>query len=149
MTELEFMDKTARIEKLWNKEFNYEQRMAWLEELKNYSAEKYDKAISIIYKTSQYRPTLSQMLEVIRTIPSKVNNVAKSETCKLCNGTGYVLQERIENGRSYTYALLCNCKNANGKEYDGTKIKDERQKSDFYLEKAENVFLKEETNGNN
>ena len=44
------------------------------------------------------------------------------------------------NGIMYEYASLCNCKNAQGKDYNGSKISDKEHRSKYYIEKAEKVF---------
>ena len=141
MTFEEFIIETKTLEEFYNKDYNLTQRKIWYEELSSYSQEKYRKAISNVCKTMQYRPTLSQMIDVIKTT-KLVQNEQASVECKTCKSTGYIVYHKIVNGIDYEYAALCNCQNAIGKEYDGTKIADKEHRSKFYLEKAENIFGK-------
>ena len=136
----EFIEKTATLEEFFEKKLNQTQRNIWYDELKNYSADRYERAIDKACKTSQYRPSLGAMIEIIQHVS---NNVKKEQVeCKACKGTGYLLYHKIMDGRDYQYACLCNCTNAIGLEYDGTKIADKEHRSNYYIKKGENIFLR-------
>jgi hypothetical protein len=139
MTREEFAKNTKTLEEFYQKELNYTQSDIWFDELKNYSAERYQLAIRMACKTSQYKPTLSQMLDLIAKV--KPNTQAGEKTkCEFCNGTGYYLYRKIENGYPYEYVCTCICQNAQGLEYDGSKIADKEHRSKFYIKSAREVF---------
>ena len=94
--------------------FDSQKEGNYYNELKNYSSERYQLAIRLACKTSQYKPTLSQMLDLIAKV--KTNTQAEEkEKCEFCNGTGYYLYRKIENGYPYEYACTCICQNAQEK----------------------------------
>lgn len=140
MTREEFAINTKTLEEFYNKEFNYTQSDIWYDELKLFTAEKYERAVRQACKSLQYKPTLSQILDIIRTI--KGTQEQESVKCNLCNGTGYLTYTKVIYGHEYEYACLCTCQNAKGKEYDGTKIADKEHRSQYYIAKAEDVFMK-------
>lgn len=137
----EFITKTATLEEFYEKKFNQTQRDIWYDELKSYSADRYEKAIDKDCKTLQYRPSLSAMIEAIQHVSSSTTEKEKVE-CKACKGTGYILYHKIINGHDCEYASLCNCPNAIGLEYDGAKIAETDRRSKYYLEKVENIFMR-------
>ena len=140
MTIEDFTIETTTLEEMYDKKFNFTQKQMWYEELQNYPVEKYRRAIRQICKTSQYRPTLNAILETIRTLK---NELQEKETvkCSACKGTGYIIYCKKIEEVEYKYACLCNCKNAIGLEYDGTKIADKEHRTQFYLAKSEDIFL--------
>lgn len=139
MTLEEFVIETKTLEEFYGKDYNQTQIKIWFDELKFYSVEKYRKAIINTCKSSQYRPTLSQILDSIMRVKLDTEEQERTE-CMACHGTGYVIYHKKENGYDYEYACLCNCQNAIGKEYDGTKIADKEHRSKYYIAKAEDVF---------
>ena len=139
MTRQDFAIQTKTLEEFYGKDLNYTQSDIWFEELKMYPPEKYGKAIRTACKTLQYKPTLSQILDIIRTVKAENSDTEKAK-CEACHGTGYLIYKKVVNGREYEYGCLCACKNAIGKEYDGTKVADKEHRSQYYLERAENVF---------
>lgn len=141
MTYEEFIKKTKLIEDFFDKEYNYAQKEIMYEELKHYSAEKYEKAIHFICKTSRYKPILSEIIEAMQRSTNYSNIEREKCECKACKGTGYIIYHKKINDCDYQFVSLCNCKNAEGLEYDGTKIADKEHKSKYYIEKAENIFL--------
>lgn len=146
MTMEEFNRATDIMEEFYNKKFNDTQIEIWFDELKYYSAEKYEKAVRYLCKTSQYRPTLNAVIEA--TTKAKLNNNLKQKVeCNLCRGTGYYLYKKEIDGQLYDYACLCNCENAEGLEYDGTKIADVEHRSPYYLKRLDEVFADLAVNG--
>ena len=139
MTFSEFREQTADLEQFYEKNLNQTQVQVWYEELRDYTKERYKRAIRKVCKTSQYKPTLSVILEAIRSVDSE-QTVRESEPCKACGGSGYVMYKQITQGKEYEYVSLCNCKNAKGLEYDGTKIADKEHRSPYYLPKAVDIF---------
>ena len=140
MTLDEFTQKTKILEEFFSKEYNFTQKQLMFEELKCYDADKYEKAIRLICKNNRYKPTLSEIIESMqRTI--NYNAEKESYDCKACKGTGYILYHKKIDDKDYEYACLCNCQNAAGLEYDGTKIADKEHRSKYYIKKAEEVFM--------
>ena len=139
MTYEEFVIETKTLEEFYGKDLNPTQREIWFEELKHYTNTRYKDAIRYVCKSSQYKPTLSQVLEAMQYTKSNNEEVEITE-CKACKGTGYILYKKEINGIMYEYASLCNCKNAQGKDYNGSKISDKEHRSKYYIEKAEKVF---------
>lgn len=145
MTYDEFIQKTKIAEDFYDKEYNYTQKQLMFDELKYYDADKYEKAIRLICKNNRYKPTLSEILEAMQRT-TNYNTERESYDCKACHGTGYILYHKKINDKDYEYACLCNCQNAAGLEYDGTKIADKEHGSKYYVAKAENVFIGRGTN---
>jgi len=140
MTFDEFRRETSSLEAFYEKALNPTQMQMWYEELKDYSLERYKQAIKQICRTSQYKPTLSVMLDAIRTVKREEPAPREKVDCKACNGTGYVLYHKTIDGRDYEFVCQCNCPNAVGLDYDGTKIADKEHRSQYYLAKAVDVF---------
>lgn len=140
----EFTRITAKLESCFNKRLNDIQLDVWFDELKYYEADKYERAVRKLIATSQYSPTLSAVLNAVRTVKDAEVFEKEKVPCKACKGTGYVLYNKIVDGISYQYACQCNCKNGIGLDYDGTKIGDKEHRSPYYLAKAEDVFLKKD-----
>lgn len=144
MTYDEFIRSTATLEGCFNKNLNKIQLEVWFDELKYYPVEKYNKAIKKVCTSNQYLPALSTILDCIRNTRTTVDLTKEKVPCKACKGTGIVPYHKIINGIDYEFACQCNCANAEGLDYDGTKIADKEHRSPFYLAKAVDVFLKKE-----
>ena len=140
MTREEFAIETKTLEEFYGKELNYTQADIWFDELKNYSADKYQEAIKRICKTSQYRPTLVQVTEELNKLRRGQESIREKVPCELCKGTGYIFHNRVENGQVYQYACLCACKNAEGLEYNGMNIADKEHRQPFYIKTAQEIF---------
>lgn len=139
MTRYDFDEVTSELETFYEKKLNPTQKQVWFEELQDYTKEKYKQAVRKMFKTQQYRPTLSVVLETISNIKTE-ETPNEPVSCEACKGTGYVLYTKVVDGREYQYASLCNCQNAIGKEYDGTKVADKEHRSLYYIPKATDVF---------
>lgn len=139
MTYEEFVIKTKTLEDFYGKEYNSTQKEIMFDELKYYNIEKFDKAIRFICKINRYKPTLNEIIEAMKS--SNINSEEKQIIpCKFCKGTGYFMYKKIENGYPYEYACLCICQNADGLEYNGSKISDKDHRSNFYIKSAREVF---------
>ena len=142
MTRDEFAIATKTLEEFYDKSLNYTQASIWFDELKYYNKERYENAIKFLCKSNQYKPTLSQVLEAMQHAHYDDNTEQTEVECKACNGTGYIIYHKKENDVDYEYACLCNCENARGKGYDGSKIADREHRSKYYIKNAEEVFCK-------
>lgn len=145
MTLGEFREKTKVLEDFYGKEYNYTQVQIMFDELQHYDAGKYEKAIKFLCKNNRYKPTLSEIIESMQHSVNYSNAERTVTDCKACKGTGYIIYHKKIGNDDYEYACLCNCKNAEGLEYDGTKIADKEHRSKYYLEKAEKIFMGEGT----
>lgn len=139
MTFDEFRRETGNLESFYEKAYNSTQMQIWYEELREYTIEKYKQAIKHICKTSQYRPTLSLVIETIRKVKHEEKPREQYE-CKACHSTGIIFYKKVIEGLEYEYACQCNCPNAIGLDYDGTKIADKEHRSQYYLAKGVDVF---------
>lgn len=139
MTYEEFVIKTKTLEEFYSKDYNETQKKIMYDELKSYDAEKYEKAIKFMCKTNRYRPILNEILDAMKSANRNVDE-RQQIPCKYCGGTGYFMYKKIENGYPYEYACLCICQNAEGLEYDGSKIADKEHRSKFYIKSAREVF---------
>lgn len=139
MTEEEFITKTKTLEEYFGKDLNHMQRNMWYEELKHFDVERYEKAIKFLCMTSRYRPLLNEVIDAVKTCQISSEEREKIP-CKYCGGTGYFMYKKIENGYPYEYACLCICQNAEGLEYNGSKIADKEHRSKFYIKSAREVF---------
>lgn len=144
MTLEEFRSATATLESCYNRKMNETQIRVWFDELKYYDLEKYKKAVKKICTTNQYFPALSIVLDTLRNTRATVDLTKPKVECKACNGTGIVVYHKVIDGITYEYASQCNCQNAEGLDYDGTKIADKEHRSPYYLAKAVDVFLKKD-----
>ena len=134
----EFNMQTKRLCDLYGKSLNDEQMEFWYENLKNTSVVDYRRAIGEYAKKNKYMPAISDILDEIKNLkPLEQEQPKEIVPCKACRGTGIVIYRKVINGYSYDYAAQCNCQNAVGLDYDGSKCK---EKSDYYLAKAIDVF---------
>lgn len=140
MTEYEFNIATSNLEAFYEKALNPTQKATWFEELKGYTATRYTKAIQKVFKTQQYRPTLSVILEILRATQDESEAPTEPVPCKACEGSGIILYKKVEDGREYEFASLCNCANAIGKGYDGRFVADKEHRSNYYIPRAVEIF---------
>ena len=139
MTRGDFANKTKILEEFYQKELNETQSEIWFDELKSYDAEKYEKAIKFLCKTSRYKPTLNEIIDAMKSCNRNAEE-KQSVPCKFCGGTGYIQYTKVENNYPYNYVCLCICQNAEGLEYDGKKIADKEHRSNYYIKSAREVF---------
>jgi hypothetical protein len=140
MTQDEFIRVTSNLEAFYEKALNPTQKQTWFEELKGYTVGRYVKAIQKAYKTQQYRPTLSVILDILRSTQEDGEAPTEPVPCEACKGTGYVLYKKVIGKNEYEFASLCNCPNARGKGYDGRFVADKEHRSIYYTPKAVEIF---------
>ena len=61
--------------------------------------------------------------------------------CNLCKDTGIVMYEKTVNGNQYEFASHCTCRKGEKYKYDGTKIEDEKNRSNYYVTNIKDVDL--------
>ena len=141
MTIGEFNEVTTRLCNLFSKELNDVQMDFWFKNLKNVDVVTYRRAIGEYAKKNKYMPSISDILDSIKNLkPLEQEQPKEVVPCKACRGTGIVIYHKVIDGREYEYAAQCNCPNAIGLDYDGSKIQDKEHRSNYYLPKAVDVF---------
>ncbi len=140
MTRTEFAIKTKLLEDYYAKKMNSAQAQFWYDELGWCDVEKYEKAIKHLCMTSRYMPLLGDVIECIKTIRNANSEEKNKEKCELCKGTGYILYNKVENSRTYQYACLCVCKNAEGLEYNGMTIADKEHRQPYCIKSSQEIF---------
>ncbi len=117
MTNTEFVQATSRIEKYFDKEYKQEQLKEMYYMLKDWSIEKYIKAVTYCIRNCKYLPKLADLTNAdvtsVKTQSSKDIDYVK---CNKCNGEGFIRYFRQKNDGNrvlkYEYIALCICQNA-------------------------------------
>lgn len=142
----EFDEEIDKIERFYQKQgaITDEQRQIWYRELKNLDIARFKYIIAQIYRTSKFMPKLADLLEINANLGySQAKKEKNQSNCKICNGTGYVTYKRTsEKGADnflYEYVAICKCRTK--PKYEGWKITDERNKSNYYIPYIEEVNL--------
>ena len=144
MTNKEFMQYTQEIENFYGQKLSDVEKNVWYENLKFMTIERFNYIIAEIYKVNKFMPKLAEVLEMHRSIPY-VENIKKDVKghCEKCDDTGYVTYTKIVNNRPYTYMAVCDCGRHN--RYDGSKIHDEKHRSDYYMPTVDEIGLEVKT----
>ena len=140
MTSSEFQEITNKLCNLFSKELNEIQLDFWYKCLKEYDIISYRRAIGEYTKKNKYMPTISDILSEISKLKPYEEIKREQVECKLCKGVGIFIYKKQINGQEFEYACQCNCANAIGLDYDGTKIRDKDHRSKYYLAKAVDIF---------
>ena len=117
MTNTEFVQATSRLEKYFDKEYKQEQLKEMYYMLKDWSIEKYIKAVTYCIRNCKYLPKLADLTNAdvtsVKTQSSKDIDYVK---CNKCNGEGFIRYFRQKNDGNrvlkYEYIALCICQNA-------------------------------------
>lgn len=124
MTELEFVEATARIENYYEKELNLEQRKFWYEQLKNMPLENYKKIIVEILKTCKYLPKYADIQEIMKNTQYSIRAEEKPKIyvpCKICGNSGLIRFYKEWDGKKYEFHARCTCENAKNYEWRNKK----------------------------
>lgn len=140
----EFSKVIEQMEKFYQKEITDEQKQIWYKELRNLDLARFNYIIAQIYRTLKFMPKLADILEINANLGysqmKKQNDVKK---CSKCNGTGYLLYKKIisngENKTENVYGAVCSCRQK--MKYEGWKITDERNRSNFYMPYIEEIEI--------
>ena len=117
MTNTEFVQTTSRLENYFDKEYKQEQLKEMYYMLKDWSIEKYIKAVTYCIRNCKYLPKLADLTNAdvtsVKTQSSKDIDYVK---CNKCNGEGFIRYFRQKNDGNrvlkYEYIALCTCQNA-------------------------------------
>lgn len=140
----EFTEVIDEMQAMYEKKLNDTEINIWYDNLKFLSVKRFRYIISEIYRINSYMPKLADVLKMHKDIPYKPPEEEKSkEYCKKCNNTGIIFYTKEIEGKPYQYACACTC---NRQSYDGRKIKEEKDRSDFYLASAEQLGFEDVTN---
>ena len=140
----DFFEYIKQIENVYGQEMSEIEIEIWYNNLKFMSIERFNYILAEIYKTNKFMPKLADILQLHKQIPYTANKEEKEikKECKKCNGTGYVMYNKIIEGKPYQYAAVCDCKRQD--RYDGTKCTDERNKSKYYIPTVDEIGLEVE-----
>lgn len=140
MNKKEFIQYIQELEHFYGQELNDTEREIWFNNLKFMTVERFNYIIAEIYKVNKFMPKLAEILEMHRSIPY-VENIQKDVKgyCEKCDDTGYVTYTKLVNNRPYMFMAVCDC--GRHSRYDGTKINDERHRSEYYMPTASETGL--------
>jgi len=127
----EFSEYINQIQNIYGQKLTETEVDIWYENLKFMSVERFNYILSEIYKTNKFKPTLADILQKHREIPYTEDKEEVKEQCNKCNGTGYVFYTKMVEGKPYQYAAVCDC--GRQKRYDGRKVEDAKNRSDYYI----------------
>lgn len=143
----EFIEETSKIEKFYEKELDLFQRDIWFQELKNITVQRYRQIIKQVFNKCKFMPKLADIVSINEELPYVKTNKepAQKVECNKCHGLGLVFYKKyINNGDrklEYEYAARCSCKNGLEYVYDGRKVNDERNRSNFYIATAQELGM--------
>ena len=117
MNNTEFVQTTAKLENYFGKEYTSEQQKIMFDLLKEWSIEKYKRAVNYCIQNCKYLPKIADLKNVdmeVATVKNKEKiNFVK---CDKCNGEGFIKYfKKIKDGDrtlEYEYIALCTCENA-------------------------------------
>lgn len=114
-------------------ELNEKELEVWYENLKFMTIQRFNYIIAEVYKTKQFMPKLSEILEIHKSIPytAMQEQTEVKGHCQKCGDTGYVIYTKLVDGRPYQYAAICDC--GRQQRYDGRQCTDAKNQSDYYI----------------
>lgn len=116
MTETEFVKATSRLENYFDKEYKSEQQKIMYDFLREWSIEKYNKAVNYCIRNCKYLPKIADFTNAdINTVVVKNEKEINFVKCNKCNGEGFIKYfKKVKDGNrilSYEYVALCTCEN--------------------------------------
>lgn len=117
MTNEEFVQATSRLEGYFDKEYKTEQLKEMFAVVREWTIEKYTKAVNYCIRNCKYLPKITDLTSAdISTVNTQSNKNIEFVTCNKCNGEGFIKYFRqIKDGErvlKYEYIALCTCENA-------------------------------------
>ena len=117
MNNAEFVQITAKLENYFGKDYTPEQQKIMFDILREWSIEKYKRAVNYAIRNCKYLPKIADLKNVdMETAKVKNQEKIKFVKCDKCNGEGFIKYfKKIKDGNStleYEYIALCTCGNA-------------------------------------
>ena len=117
MTNAEFVQATSRLEGYFDKKYTTEQLKEMFYMLKEWSLEKYTKAVKYCIRNCKYLPKLVDITSAdISTVRTQSNKDIDFVKCSKCNGEGFIkyFKQKKDGDKilRYEYIALCTCVNA-------------------------------------
>lgn len=149
MTNVEFVEATENIENFYGKELKEFERKIWFQELKNLDISRYRQVIRQVYIDCKFMPKLADIIDINSTLnfEQKQEHIEKVD-CKKCKGNGFITYTKfVQEGYKklpYLFIAKCDCKNGENYNYDGRKLEDKANKSDYYIPNLQQINLTKE-----
>lgn len=135
MTIDEFSIETIKIENFYDKAIPEEQKKVWFQELKKMNVQRFRLIISEVYRRNKFLPKLADIIEIDKELGNTKKKEPEANDCKLCNGTGYQIYIKEDNGTKYQFGAICSCRKQ--KQYIGWNV--EGEKSSYYIPYIEQI----------
>ena len=140
----EFVEETQDLEEFFSKDLKEFERKIWYEELKNMPLHRYRQLIHEACKKCKYMPKLADIILLNNELSysTKEKKQIEHEDCKKCNGVGVIFYKKIIDGFEYDFVARCDCNNGQNYAYDGRKVSDPKNRSNYYIPTLEQINLK-------
>lgn len=140
MKDKEFNEYIKQLQNFYGQELSEIEINVWFENLKFMPVERFNYILSELYKTNKYMPRLAEILQIHKSIPYEEKTEKNTQNCEKCNNTGYIIYTKIVDNKPYRYAAVCEC--GRQKRYDGQKVENLKNKSDYYIPTVQEIGLK-------
>jgi len=143
----EFVEATSQIEKFFDKDLTDFQRENWYQELKYIDIERYRQIVKQVFRKCKFMPKLADIIEIQEELPYQQKNKKEKQKidCQKCKGDGVIFYKKIitDGNRKieYTYVARCTCQNAEDFKYNGTKLNDTKNRSNYYIPSVEELGI--------
>ena len=114
----------------------------WLDCLKDYDYQIVMKSVKELMQRSLFMPKLAEIIELAKEYKRAINNnipKLNEGKCTKCKD-GLIFYKKIVNGSEYQYVARCECTKGNKYAYDGRTLKDEKNRSDYYVPVISQIF---------
>ena len=139
----EFVEATHDLEDFFDKELRDFERKQWFEELQNMTIERYRQIIKESYRKCKFLPKLVDILNFNNELAYATQKKQVSKVhCDICKGIGAIFYKKVVDGFTYDFVARCECENGLNYAYDGTKVKDSKHRSDYYIPTLSQINLK-------
>lgn len=117
---------------------------AWLDCLKSYDYQVVMKAVKELMTTSIFIPKVAEIVNLTKEYQKAIiDNTPKLKAgkCDKCKGEGLIYYIKKINGNEYQYVARCSCSKGNEYQYDGTKTRDEKHRSKYYIPTTQELAM--------
>ncbi len=133
-----FNEIIEEIQKYFSKEYNEIQKQEIFKYFSKYSEKRFVYIVSKIYQNNKFLPILADLIAIDKEIPYRAiekNEIKKTDNkiCPICQNNGFVLYKKRANGLEYEHIAYCECPAGLNYMYDGTKMKDPRNRSNYIV----------------